>query len=248
MIVRYRYIMSLIWFVFAGWLNGYTQDLFDKDYIHTSNGTLEITFIGHASLMFFIDDYVIYIDPTHTVADYQNLPKADMILITHHHSDHCDPIAISELRKEDTKIITTEKGHERLNKGMIVYNDQTLNLDGFRIEVVPAYNIVHKKKNGELYHPKGEGNGYVITIGDKRIYIAGDTENVPEMKQLRYIDIAFLPMNQPYTMEPEMVADGINSFNPKIVYPYHHSGTNVKKLIELLGENSKTELRLRRMY
>lgn len=248
MIIRYRYRMSLVWLIFTGWLTGNAQDLFDKDYIHTSIGTLEITFIGHASLMFLIDDYVIYFDPSQSVADYKNLPKADMILITHHHSDHCDPIAVSELRKDDTKIITTERGHERLNKGMIVKNDQTLILDGFRIEVVPAYNIVHKRRNGELYHPKGEGNGYILTIGDKRIYVAGDTENIPEMKKLKYIYIAFLPINEPYTMTPEMVADGIRGFKPKIVYPYHHSGTNVKKLVELLGTGNETELRLRRMY
>jgi len=232
-------------------LSGYSlsgQDLYDKDYLSTSEGTVEITFIGHASLMFLMHDYVIYVDPSRIVADYKNLPKADLILVTHHHPDHCDPIAVIEVQKEDTKIVVSSKAASRLNKGMIAYNTQVIVLDGFRIEAVPAYNVVHKNNKGEYRHPKGEGNGYIITIGDKRIYIAGDTENIPEMKSLRRIDVAFLPMNEPDTMTPEMVADGVNSFNPKILYPYHYRGSNILKLMELLGEDAETELRIRRMY
>ena len=240
---------GFLFFVFL--LSGYSllgQDLYDKDYLSTSEGTVEITFIGHASLMFLMRDYVIYVDPSRIVADYKNLPKADLILVTHHHPDHCDPIAVNEVQKEDTKIVVSSKAGSRLNKGMIVYNTQVIVLDGFRIEAVPAYNIVHKDNKGEYRHPKGEGNGYIITIGDKRIYIAGDTENIPEMKNLRRIDVAFLPMNEPDTMTPEMVADGVNSFNPKILYPYHYRGSNILKLMELLEEDAETEVRVRRLY
>jgi L-ascorbate metabolism protein UlaG (beta-lactamase superfamily) len=115
------------------------------------------------------------------------------------------------------------------------------------IEAVPAYNLVHKRENGEFYHPKGEGNGYVLTFGDTRVYVAGDTENIPEMKALEDIDIAFLPMNLPYTMSPEMVVDAVSAFKPKVLYPYHYGDTDVSELIDLLKENVDTEVRIRKM-
>jgi len=116
----------------------------------------------------------------------------------------------------------------------------------FRIEAVPAYNIQNKRPDGKPFHPKGVGNGYIITFGDKRAYVAGDTENTPEMKALRNIDIAFLPMNLPYTMTPEMVADAARAFKPKILYPYHYGNTDVKKLDPLL-KGSGIEVRIRSM-
>ena len=116
---------------------------------------------------------------------------------------------------------------------------------GLTIEAVPAYNLVHKRDNGEPFHPKGQGNGYVITFGDKRVYVAGDTENTPEMKALKGIDIAFLPMNLPYTMTPEMVADAVRAFKPKVLYPYHFGKTDTAKLAALLQSHPEIELRLR---
>ena len=117
---------------------------------------------------------------------------------------------------------------------------------GNRIEAVPAYNIVHKRDNGRPYHPKGVGNGYVLTLGDKRVYIAGDTENIPEMAGLEGIDIAFLPMNLPYTMTPEMVADAARSFSPKVLYPYHYGETDPQALVKLL-KDGPIEVRVRAM-
>ena len=118
---------------------------------------------------------------------------------------------------------------------------------GIRIEAVPAYNIVHKRDNGEPFHPKGVGNGYVLTFGDKRIYIAGDTENIPEMKTLKNIDVAFLPMILPYTMTPEMVADAARVFKPKILYPYHYGDTDPQKLVQLLKNDKEIEVRIREL-
>ena len=118
---------------------------------------------------------------------------------------------------------------------------------GVKIEAVPAYNLVHKRDDGQLYHPKGVGNGYVLTFGDKRVYVAGDTENTPEMKSLKQIDCAFLPMNLPYTMTPEMVADAAIAFRPKILYPYHHMGTNQTELVELLKDTPGIEVRINKM-
>jgi L-ascorbate metabolism protein UlaG (beta-lactamase superfamily) len=120
-------------------------------------------------------------------------------------------------------------------------------IGGLKIEAVPAYNIVHKRDSGQPFHPKGIGNGYIITFGDKRVYIAADTENIQEMKELKGIDIAFLPMNLPYTMTPEMVADAAKAFKPKILYPYHYGETDTSKLLNLLKDSKEIEVRIRKM-
>ena len=119
-------------------------------------------------------------------------------------------------------------------------------VNNITVEAVPAYNIVSMRSPGEPFHPKGRGNGYIITIGNRRIYVAGDTEYIPEMKELKDIYIAFLPMNQPYTMTPEMVADAALAFKPKILYPYHYSETKTDKLIQLL-KNTDIEIRIRNL-
>ena len=126
-------------------------------------------------------------------------------------------------------------------------NGDVKTIKGIKIEAVPAYNIVHKRDNGEPFHPKGAGNGYVIHFGDKKVYIAGDTENIPEMKELKDIDIAFLPMNLPYTMTPEMVADAAKSFKPRILYPYHYGETDVSKIVDLMKDTKDVEVRIRKM-
>jgi L-ascorbate metabolism protein UlaG (beta-lactamase superfamily) len=126
-------------------------------------------------------------------------------------------------------------------------NGDVQTIAGLTIEAVPAYNLVHMHSSGVPFHPKGVGNGYVITFGDKRVYVAGDTENVPEMKDLERIDIAFLPMNLPYTMTPEMVADAAKAFKPKILYPYHYGKTDTSQLVNLLQGYEEIEVRIRRM-
>jgi len=126
-------------------------------------------------------------------------------------------------------------------------NGQTKETAELKIEAVPAYNLVHKRPDGQPFHPKGVGNGYVITFGQTRVYIAGDTENTPEMKALKKIDIAFLPMNLPYTMTPEMVADAVKAFKPKILYPYHYGETDTNTLVALLKDFKETEVRIRKM-
>ena len=220
---------------------------FEKDTIKTSKGNLVITFYGHASLMFQFNNYVIYADPVSRYADFTKQPKADIILITHQHGDHFEPKVIEELTKKGTNLIYTKVCAEKLKGGTILNNGENKTVDGIEIEAVPAYNIVHMREGGQPFHPKGEGNGYVVTFGNKRVYIAGDTENVPEMKNLKDIDIAFLPMNLPYTMTPEMVADAVKMFNPKILYPYHFGNTDVNKLIDLLKDKKDLEIRVRKM-
>ena len=119
--------------------------------------------------------------------------------------------------------------------------------DDLAIQAVPAYNVLHKRSNGQPYHPKGQGNGYILTLADTRMYIAGDTENIPEMMKLKDINIALLPMNLPYTMTPEMVAEAAKSFRPKILYPYHYGDTDMNKLVQRLKDEKDIEVRIRSM-
>ncbi len=220
---------------------------FEEDTIKTSAGDLKITFIGHATLIFTFNGKVIHNDPVSSETDYAELPKADIILITHEHSDHFDTEAINILRKEGTKVILTKACTDRITGGIIMQNGDVKTIEGLKIEAVPAYNIVNKRPGGQIFHPKGQGNGYVITFGDKRVYVAGDTENTPEMKRLKNIDIAFLPMNLPYTMTPEMVADAAKAFEPKILYPYHYGQTDTNALVNLLKDSKNIEVRIRKM-
>jgi L-ascorbate metabolism protein UlaG (beta-lactamase superfamily) len=120
-------------------------------------------------------------------------------------------------------------------------------VEGMTVEAVPAYNVLHKRPDGAPFHPPGDGNGYVITFGDKRVYVAGDTEDIPEMKDLAGIDYAFLPMNLPYTMTPAMVAAAARAFQPKVVYPYHFGNTNTQELVDLLSGDTGIEVRIRNM-
>jgi L-ascorbate metabolism protein UlaG (beta-lactamase superfamily) len=221
-----------------------SQNHFEKDTFDTPSGKLTIHFIGHGTLMFEIKNKVIHIDPWSKLADYTKLPKADIILITHEHPDHLDTAAINAITKKKTKMVVNGAVFEIIKKGIVIKNGEKKTVDGIEIEAVPAYNATADRLK---FHPKSRDNGYVLTIGKKRIYIAGDTENIPEMADLKNIDIAFLPMNQPYTMTPEQVADAAAKFNPKILYPYHYGDTDVSKLKELLSEFKSIEVRIRPM-
>lgn len=221
---------------------------FEKDVIKTGKGDLEITFVGHGTLMFSYNGKIIHVDPFSRVADYSKLPKADLILITHHHGDHLDPVAIKKVMKKNTKMVATQLCSEKMDACTIMKNGDKQTVIGFDIEAIPAYNIVNKRKSGEPFHKKGEGNGYIITFGDKRVYVAGDTENTLEMKALKNIHVAFLPMNLPYTMTPEMVAHAAKAFKPAILYPYHYGATDTNKLIELLKSEKGIDVRIRKIY
>ena len=226
---------------------GFAGEGFEEDIIQTSAGDLSITFIGHGTLMFTFNGKIIHIDPVSREADYTTMPAADLILVTHSHGDHLDPRAIEEIRNENTSIVLSEDCAKAVPGGIVMRNGDVKTVGGLRIEAVPAYNIVHMRGEGNPYHPKGVGNGYVITFGDKRVYVAGDTENTSEMKALKGIDVAFLPMNVPYTMTPEMVADAAKAFRPKILYPYHYGDTDTGILVDLLEGESGIEVRIREM-
>jgi L-ascorbate metabolism protein UlaG (beta-lactamase superfamily) len=223
-------------------LQSFGQAKVESDVLETSSGKLTMYFMGHGTLRFEFNGKIIDIDPVSQYGNYGALSKADLILITHQHGDHLNAKTIDTLTKKETTLIVTSTIADILKKGTILNNGDTTTVLGIRIEAVPAYNTTAGR---EKMHPKGVGNGYVLTFGNKRVYVAGDTENVPEMASLKNIDVAFLPMNQPYTMVPEQVAEAARSFNPKILYPYHYGNTDVTQLTTLLASVKTIELRIR---
>jgi L-ascorbate metabolism protein UlaG (beta-lactamase superfamily) len=225
----------------------YAQQGLQKDTFKTSAGDLEIVFIGHGTLMFTFGGKVIHLDPVSEYADYSKLPKADVILVTHEHRDHLDPKAIDAILTEKTRVIVAEPCGNTLKGSTLMKNGEVKVIDGVKIEAVPAYNLVNMRSVGVPFHPKGAGNGYVLTFADKRIYVAGDSENTAEMKNLKGIDIAFLPMNLPYTMTPEMVADAAKAFKPKVLYPYHFGETDTSELLNLMKDVQEVEVRIRKL-
>lgn len=220
---------------------------FETDSFGNGPGDLKITFIGHASLLFQAGGKTVHVDPFGEAADYALFPKADLILLTHDHYDHMDPEAIAKISKPATIVIETRACADQGVRGVVMKNGETRTELGIQIEAVPAYNLVHKRDDGSPFHPRGMGNGYVLAMGNKRIYIAGDTENIREMKTLKNIDIAFLPVNLPYTMTPKMAVAAAASFLPKALYPYHYGDTDTSAMMAALKTVKGVDVRLRKM-
>jgi L-ascorbate metabolism protein UlaG (beta-lactamase superfamily) len=241
-----RFSVLLTIFIFTMTTLAYTQDDPALDKINTTAGIVEMHFIGHGSLMFKINGFIIYTDPVRSSGNYKFLPKADIILITHEHYDHLEVDLIDSLKKKGTLVFCNENSLKQVRWAMAMKPGERQEINNIVIEAVPAYNIVHERAPGQPYHPKGVGIGYILSIGGKRIYVAGDTENTPEMKALKNIDVAFLPMNLPYTMTPEMVADAALAFKPKILYPYHFGDTDTNIIVKLL-KDSGIEVRIRNL-
>jgi L-ascorbate metabolism protein UlaG (beta-lactamase superfamily) len=218
----------------------------EPDTIPTTDGALKITPIQHASLMLEFKNKVIYVDPSQ--GDYSGLPKADVILITDIHGDHMDTGKVKELRKGSTVIITPAAVAKTVTEATVINNGDNKAIAGIQVEAVPMYNLVRGPSQGKLFHDKGRGNGYVLTLGGKRVYISGDTECIPEMKALKSIDVAFVCMNLPYTMTPQEAAECVRAFKPKIVYPYHYRDSDLNAFTNALRSEKGVEVRLRKWY
>ncbi len=224
------------------------------DTLNTKMGTLTIQPVQHASLVLTVNDITIYADPT-GAANYKGINPPSIILITDIHGDHFDPKAIDSLKKTNTKLIVPQVVADKLSgidKAQIIIlgNGGSNTVNDILINAIPMYNLPESPSSR---HTKGRGNGYVLTIGGKKIYISGDTQGIPEMRSLKDIDVAFVCMNLPYTMDVMEAADAVMAFRPKVVYPYHYRGQNglsdtnaFKNLVD--AGKKKIEVRLRNWY
>jgi L-ascorbate metabolism protein UlaG (beta-lactamase superfamily) len=195
--------------------------------IPTNAGVVKITPITHATLMLEGGGKVIHVDP-YSQGNYDGLPAADIVLITDIHGDHMDPKALAQVLKTGTVVFAPAAVTKTVTNATVIENGESRTAGDWKIEAVPMYNLKRGPSEGKLFHDKGRGNGYVLTYGGKRIYISGDTEGTPEMKALKNIDVAFVCMNLPYTMPPEEAAEAVRAFKPKVVYPYHYRGSDLK--------------------
>ena len=240
--MKQRFILFLMGLFVTGTVMGSSLK---TDTFKTQNGgELIITFIKHSSLMLSFNGKIIHVDPISKYVDYDALPKADITLLTHEHGDHLDQVALQKIEKAGTILVTNQACRDILGKGTVMRNgDKSEPTDYLKLEAVPAYNYTEGRTQ---FHPRHRDNGFVLTFDNLRVYIAGDTEDVPEMKNLKEIDIAFLPVNQPYTMTIDQAVNATNMFSPRILYPYHCGNTPVQQLADKLA-GSSTEVRLREM-
>lgn len=214
--------------------NSYETDSFTTQ----SGKTIKFHALMHSCIRIEFDGKEIEIDPVGQMGkrtiNYGTFPKADFIFVTHEHFDHFDSTAIKTLSKTDTKVITNKRCAEKLGYGVVLSNGDKQTLSNWlHVEAVPAYN----NTEGHLqFHPKGRDNGFILTIDGFRIYIAGDTEDIPEMANIHDIDVAFLPCNQPYTMTVEQLLKAAKTFKPKVLFPYHYSQTDVSEIPSLLKD------------
>jgi len=208
---------------------------YPADTITTRDGTeLTFRFFAHASLAIEVNGTYIYVDPVMEHAAYNRLPKADIVLVTHHHSDHFDRAAVDELTTRQSEVVCDRTSAEAFEMNCHTMRPGSVAnpIEGIRIEAVAAYNT---SEGHTQFHPKArEDCGYILTIGGTRIYIAGDTELTPEMKALKDIDVAFLPVNQPYTMTVEQAVEAVKAIRPAIFYPYHYGQVEQKTDLEAL--------------
>jgi len=224
-----------------------TTETYEVDVFKTKSGkTVKFHALVHASIRIEYDGKEIEIDPVRKLGnktiDYSVMPKADYIFVTHEHGDHFDKEAIRLLASDKTQLVMNKRCAEMYDgKCAVLYNNQSATLGVVEVEAVPAYNTTEGRTQ---FHPKGRDNGYILTLDGLRIYIAGDTEDIPEMQDIKDIDIAFLPCNQPYTMKPEQLVKAAKTVKPKVLFPYHYGQTDVSRIPELL-KSEGIEVRIR---
>ena len=217
------------------------------DTLPATGGDIQITPLARASVQIEQAGKVIQVDP---VGKGEAKKQADLILVTDIHGDNLDPDEIAKIRKPGAPVVmpaavATQAGAKIPAPTTLIANGETKTVGGISIQTVPMYNLRRGPKPGEFYHTKGRGNGYIVTLGEKRLYFAGDTECTPEMKALKNIDVAFVPMNMPYTMTPAEAADCVKAFQPKIVYTYHYEGQkNDEAFFRAFLKGTQTEVRV----
>jgi L-ascorbate metabolism protein UlaG (beta-lactamase superfamily) len=210
-----------------------------------------ITFtpIEHATMVIQTKDSTIYVDPVGDIKLFQKFSPPDIILLTDIHRDHLNIEIVNSLKKNLTAVIGPPEAVASLKHGEVMKNGDKRNFGNISIEAIPMYNLTKERLN---FHVKGRGNGYVLTINQKRIYISGDTEDIAEMRSLKNIDYAFICMNLPYTMTVDQAASAVKEFTPKVVIPYHYRGkgmiSDVQRFKHLVSKNNAIEVKLLDWY
>lgn len=227
-----------------------TTPAISGDAVATSQVDVVIHPVNHASFVMQWQGKLLYVDPVGGAAPYSELPPPQAIFITDIHGDHLNADTLKALVQTDTVIVAPQAVRDMLPAELqavtqVLANGATASVAGAGVEALPMYNLTAERLQ---YHAKGRGNGYVLTMGGKRFYIAGDTEDIPEMRQLRDIEVAFLPMNLPFTMTVQQAADAVREFKPKIVYPYHFRGSDLNEFTRLVGTDVGVEVRVRTWY
>ena len=220
------------------------------DHLNTDDGDVVLHPVNHASLVMTWKDQVIYVDPVGGAALYKTFPRPTLILITDVHSDHLDSVTVNGIGGTNATVIAPPAVLPMLSAAVrpvtrVMTNGATLPLPNLLVEAVPMYNTTPSRLS---YHTKGRGNGYVLTLGGRRIYLSGDTEDIPEMRNLRNIDAAFVCMNIPFTMDINQAASAVREFLPRTIYPYHYSDSSVTNFKKLIDTNLNVEVRLRKWY
>jgi L-ascorbate metabolism protein UlaG (beta-lactamase superfamily) len=220
------------------------------DTVPARDGDLTIRPINHATLALLWKGQAIYVDPVGGAQAFSNLPAPDLIVLTDIHGDHLSKETLAAVAKDQTKLVAPPAVAEQLPEGLrqrttVLTNGASQTVAGIPIEAIAAYNLAPDRQK---FHAKGRGNGYVLSLGGKRVYLSGDTEDIPEMRALKEIDVAFLCMNLPYTMTVEQAAEAVKAFKPKIVYPYHCRGSDLNRFKQLLAAETGVEVRLRDWY
>jgi L-ascorbate metabolism protein UlaG (beta-lactamase superfamily) len=226
-------LFILMFFVFMGYAQ---QSQFDKISFHP---------ISHATFVISLDTLTIYVDPVGGAEEFKGQKSPDIILITDIHGDHMNKETLSAVLTKKTKIIAPKAVVESIEMGEVLINGMTTKVQGVSIKAIPMYNLTEERLKN---HPKGRGNGYLITALGKNIYISGDTEDIPEMRQLKNIDYAFVCMNLPYTMSVDQAASAVLEMKPKYVFPYHYRGSDVDKFKELVAVDKAITVELLKWY
>ena len=237
-------------FLGVGGASTLAADKLTGDVITNTGGDVIIHPINHATFAMAWGDKVIYADPVGGANRFDGLPRPDLILLTHAHGDHFSVETLQAVASNKTVLVAPPSVAAQLPEKLraqtvVMTNGETKTAAGISLEAVAAYNTTPAHAQ---YHPKGVGNGYVVALGGRRIYVSGDTEDIPELRALKNIDVAFICINQPYTMTETQAADAVRAFKPKIVYPYHSRGSDLEKFKNRVGADSGVEVRLRNWY